>query len=230
MKHTIKRVPLNGARLRAARLNLGLGTRELARQAGTTFTLVDSIEKEDFIGSMTTLAELRAIAHAAGLSLTDLLDEQHADTHDTANADDVQRLAAILIADPRMQTNDDISRALDWTLPRFNDAANALNTAVAPLGLRVHRNPGTICLRPTKTTALEDAKRVDARRTGREGMNASEAALLYKALNGTLSDKLPKTAHPPLGHLINLGYLRPGARKEPLHVPTEETLYAFGSE
>jgi hypothetical protein len=84
-----------------------------------------------------------------------------------------------------------------------------------------------MCLRPATPEALELAKNVDARRTGREGINASEANYLKQALNGELSDKLPKTAHPQIGHLINLGYLKPGARGEPLHVLTDGARYAF---
>lgn len=227
MTDTIKRIPLNGTRLRAARLTEGLGTRELARESGTTFTLIDSIEKENFIGSHVTLAELRAIARAATLTISELLDEQPDTTHTDAPPDDIQRLAAILIAERRMQNTDDLCLALGWTLQHLHNTCQALNTALQPLALHVHRNPGAICLRPTNPETHQDVTNVDARKTGREGMNKTEAQLLHRAISGTLSDKLPETARPALGHLTNLGYIRPGRRGEHLHELTDDCLDAF---
>jgi len=223
-----KRIPLNGARLRAARFNLGLGTREFARESGTTFTLIDSMEKENFVGASTTLAEFRALARAASLTMTDLLDEDNeSNPGASAPPTDVQRLAAVLISDPRMQKVDDICQGLGWTLNQLHEAADSLNASFEPLGLRVHRNPGLMCLRPRTTSGLNDAQSVDSRRSGREGLNISEASILRRALHGDLSDKLPESSRPALGHLINLGYLRPGTSGEPFNVPTDATNYAF---
>lgn len=230
MSHTIKRIPVNGARLRAARQKQELGTRQLARAAGTTFVLIDSIEKENFIGSGTTLAEFRALARSAGLTMTDLLDETDAaaaDDDSAAEPSDLQRLAGVLITEPRMQSNDDIASALGWPLTRLHAAAHALNTELVPLGLRVHRNAGVMCLRPAATSSIEDAKQVSRRRAGREGMTATEAGLLYQALTGTLPDKVGAGVRPSLGHLINLGYLAPGRRTEPNHVTTDDARFAF---
>lgn len=227
MSHTIKRIPLNGARLRAARQKQELGTRQLARAAGTTFVLIDSIEKENFIGSGTTLAEFRALARSAGLTMTDLLDETDADDDSAAEPSDVQRLAGVLITEPRMQSNDDIASALGWPLTRLHAAAHALNAALIPLGLRVHSNPGQMCLRPAATSSIEDAKEVSRRRAGREGITATEARLLYQALKGTLPDKVGAGVRTSLGHLINLGYLAPGRRTEPNHVITDDARFAF---
>ena len=228
MNQSHKRIPVNGARLRAARLNIGLGTREFARESGTTFTLIDSMEKENFVGASTTLAEFRALARAASLTMADLLDED-TDINPASSAppNDVQRLAAVLISDTRMQTVDDICQGLGWTLNQLHQAADSLNAALEPLGLRVHRNPGLMCLRPRTTSGLDDAQAVDTRRSGREGLNITEASILRRALNGELSDKLPESSRPAIGHLINLGYLRPGTRGEPFNVVTDATNYAF---
>lgn len=227
MSHTIKRIPVNGASLRAARQKQELGTRQLARAAGTTFVLIDSIEKENFIGSGTTLAEFRALARSAGLTMTDLLDETDSGDATAAQPSDLQRLAGVLITEPRMQSNDDIASALGWTLTRLHAAARALNTALVPLGLRLHRNAGVMCLRPAATSSIEDAKQVSRRRAGREGMTATEAGLLYQALTGTLPDKVGAAVRTSLGHLINLGYLAPGRRTEPNHVITDDARFAF---
>ena len=227
MSHTIKRIPINGALLRATRQKHELGTRQLARAAGTTFVLIDSIEKENFVGASTTLAEFRALARAAGLAMTDLLDETDSAHASTSEPSDVQRLAGILIADTRMQSNDDIAAALGWTLNRLHTAARALNTALLPLGLRVHRNPGLMCLRPVAAASIKDANQVSRRRAGREGMIATEAALLHQALTGTLPDKVGAGVRPSLGHLMNLGYLEPGQRTQPNHVITDDAGFAF---
>lgn len=139
----------------------------------------------------------------------------------------MRRLAGVLIAEPRMQSNDDIACGLGWTLTRLHAAARALNTALLPLGLRVHRNPGLMCVRPAATSSIEDAKQVSRRRAGREGMTATEAGLLYQALTGTLPDKVGAAVRPSLGHLINLGYLAPGQRTQPNHVITDDAGFAF---
>lgn len=228
MSHTTKRVPVNGARLRAARLDLGLGTREFGRAAGVSFVLIDSMEKENFVSTTTTVAELRSIAHAAGLSLADVLDApEPRPICESGSPDDIKTLAAILITDSRMFSNDDIALTLGWTLRHLHAVAWSLDQVLEQLGLRVHRNAGVMCLRPRTTQALEDVTEVERRRAGRDGMIATEATFLWQALNGSLPDKQGEGDRPALGHLVNLGFLRPGARKEQFHVPSDEARFAF---
>lgn len=223
-----QRVPVNGARLRAARLSLGLGTRELSRASGTSFTVVDTAEKENALATSITVADARRLAGAAGLSLSDLLGEP-GEQVGIEDSNGIKRLAAALTANTRMTPTDDLAVALGWTLPQLHRNARALDAALEPVGLRVHRISGQMCIRPRDANAHDVANEIDRRRAGRDTMTILEARLLRDALLGDSTDTPKDSEKPALGHLINLGVLRPGRRKEPFHVVTEAASAGFRS-
>lgn len=219
-------VPINGALLRATRLLLGLGTRELARAAGTTFNVVDRAEKENTLSASATIADARRLAHTAGLNLADLLTESTSTTG--ICGDDAQRLAGVLISDKRLIPRDDLAAVLHWTLDHLDRTTEQLDAALAPIGLRVHSTNGGICIRPRHLESLQAAQSLERRRASRETMNLTEARLLRHAvLHGGVDDKPTAYERPALGRLINLGCLRPGRTGEPFHVITDEAKAGF---
>lgn len=219
-------VPVDGTLLRSARLRLRLGTREFARQAGTTFAVVDRVEKSNALATSATIADARRLAKAAGVTLADLLAEP---TSTSATCgDDTQRLAAVLISDNRMTAREDIASAFGWTLDHLDQVANDLDAALVPLGLRVHSSNGAMCLRPRHRESLEAAQAIERRRASRDTMTVTEARLLRQGLlNGGIDTNPTATERPALGHLVNMGVLRPGQPREPLHVVPEEVRGAF---
>jgi hypothetical protein len=145
----------------------------------------------------------------------------------TNDPDAIKRLMAALIATTRMTATDSLAAALGCTLTKLHETARALDAALEPVGLRVHRISGQMCIRPRDPDAHNVGDEIDRRRAGRETLNMLEARLLREALLGQSTDQPKDTEKPALGHLINLGLLRPGRRKEPFHVVTHEARAAF---
>lgn len=221
-------LPFNGQRVRAARLALGLGTRDLARRAGTTWTVINSIEKRNFIASTTTLAEVRRIAGAVGLTVNDIIDAPPEKATPPHDADDTTRLAGLLATDLRLHRRSDIADALGWTLPRLRAAVRDLDAKLRPVGMRVHATSSQyLTLRPLFAQAQDDAEALDRRRVVRYGFITTEGRLMYQALNGELTDKTPHDEKPSLGRLTRLGILRPGVPTEPFSVLSDDARYAF---
>ena len=223
-----KTVPVNGARLRAARLTLSLGTRELGRLAGVSLMAINLMEKENRMGAQMTLAQARRIAEAAGLSLTDLLTEPAAQPESVTDDADAQAVIQLLAQDPRLHERDHIAYAFEWDIPRTDAAIAAAEALLVPVGLRIQRTNTRRGLRPSDPAAHDRFEKHLKERAAKNGMNAASARLLRSAiLDEGLRGEPTDISKPNLGYLINVGALRPGSTGEPFHVATDDAAFAF---
>jgi hypothetical protein len=226
-----KTVPVNGARMRAARLTQRIGTRDLARDAGTNIMVINLMEKENRAGAQMSLADARRLASCVGLNLTDLLTEPptRPDEEPTPEVTEDARLVIQLLAlDTRLHERDDLADALGWTIPRTDAAIAIADTLLEHVGLRITRANTRRGIRPTDSRALKAYERHLATRSAKNGMNAAAARLTLAALERQgLSGEPTDADKPNLGFLINVGVLRPGQTGEPFHVLTDEARFAF---
>jgi hypothetical protein len=250
---SVKALPANGALFRAERLRLRVGTRECARQGGTTFTTINFIEKENGISTALTLAEVTKIAQAAGLTPLDLLTPPkrspgrlltNPDTHrngpeppDDNGASaretepdpvaDARTLAQVLVLDSRLTEEVPLCRALGWTLPQLRDAMQLADQLLEPVGLRVHQNPTGICLRPTDPDIHATYELVLQQPSSKRGYNVTEARMLRDAIIANVPDEIRHGEKPAVGSLVRQAILRPGQTGEPSTIATDGTLFAF---
>lgn len=168
---------LNRQLLRARRMELGLTSREVAREAYVSQPLIKRLE-ETGDASVLQVETLTAILRALSLDLTDALEQ--APTATTAN-NLVAAVGGLLQERKRGVPAYEIASTLGTTLDRIETALQVLDSNLRPAGLRVHRNSSGVSIVPTARPDLGSG-------SGRErlrylsNLNSSDLALLYRAL------------------------------------------------
>ena len=224
------KTPVNGDLLRAARLAAGLSANQVAAASNISLTVVTTLEKDSAADHSLTLGQLHAVAHAAGITLSDLLREPRPpEGRVLADPDDdAAYLGRVLIADLRLVPVADLADATGWPSRRVEVAVSELDTQMRPHGLRVHRLGDQVGLRALDAEAQASVDRLVALRQARLGMSATEASLLRKALTGNLDGQRTRVAdRPRLSSLIKAGVLRNGSRGESYYELTDDAAFAF---
>lgn len=200
-------VPINGALIRRRRLAGGTGSlRELARQTHLTNVGLSRLEANNNIGGATTLAQLSRLADCLGVALADLLTPS--EQAPVPPSDDVAVLGNLLAHDSRLTDRTAICRILGWTLARLSAAEELLDANLRPLGQRLHRLNGAVCLRPATAALDAAAARVAAERAADHSINVTQASLILRASRGQLrSNTVREGDLPHLGTLVSLGVL-----------------------
>jgi transcriptional regulator with XRE-family HTH domain len=207
----MKTVSVNGELIRRRRLAGGPGSlRELARQTHLTNVGLSRMEANNNIGGATSLAQLSRLADCLGVTLADLLTPSEQAPAMPSN--DVTALGTLLAHDPRLTDRTAICRSLGWTLERLSAAEELLDANLRPLGQRLHRLNGAICLRPATAALDAAAAQVAAERAADHSVNITQASLLLRASRGVLrSNTLREGDLPHLATLLSLGVLERSA-------------------
>ncbi len=170
---------LNQRLLRARRMELGLTSREVAREAKVSQGLIKRLE-ETGDAAVLQVETLTSILNALSLELIDALDRPSAPT---AADEVVAAIGGLLQERKRGVTTYEIASALGVTLDRIEPALQVLDTNLRSAGLRVHRSSNGVSIVPIARPELGSG-------SGRErlrylsNLNSGDLALLYRALTG----------------------------------------------
>lgn len=187
--------PFDAALFRERRLTLGLSQRLLARSVGVSVSTLALVEQgSDHVQHLSlSLSQVRRLADALGVPLSDLLTEPSEQDRSSQDDDPTTRDGALLgellhsarwrngaVADARI--------ALGWDRKRFDAAIKALAAALPGTGLRLHRIPGYAALIAdgADPAAVEPFKQAESTRVG---IRARQAKLIREAVLG----KVPRT-------------------------------------
>jgi transcriptional regulator with XRE-family HTH domain len=168
---------LNRQLLRARRMELGLTSREVAREAYVSQPLIKRLE-ETGDASVLQVETLNAILRALSLDLTDALEQ--APTATTAT-NLVAAIGGLLQERKRGVPTYEIASTLGATLDRIEAALQVLDTNLRPAGLRVHRNSSGVSIVPTARPDLGSGSGNERLRY-LSNLNSGDLALLYRAL------------------------------------------------
>jgi transcriptional regulator with XRE-family HTH domain len=186
---------VNGQRIRARRLELGLSVTALAGQLGLATDTVHAIET----GTLThpagvSLGAVLGLAQALGLAPADLFDDSapgqaaQPTPAPSAAAPDDRALEAVLLAHGDAVTLDDLAEALGWPLGRLEAALHALHRRLEPTGARLTRtgwnryriDSDQQALTSRQRHALAQRHRAD----DHDGLSVAAAAKLYLLSTG----------------------------------------------
>lgn len=167
---------LNQRLLRARRMELGLTSREVAREAKVSQGLIKRLE-ETGDAAVLQVETLTAILRALSLDLVDALER---DTVPEAEDDLVVAVGGLLHERKRGLTAFEIAAALGVHLDQVEPALEVLDANLRPAGLRIHRSSSGVSIVPIARPDLGSG-------TGKErlrylsNVNSGDLALLYRA-------------------------------------------------
>ncbi|NMM24529.1 MAG: hypothetical protein HHJ11_13755 [Phycicoccus sp.] len=201
-------------------LIFALGERPLVDHTGIPQASIREAKQSGVLEGRVTLAQATRLANRIGVTLTELLTPQttavnaNAATmaHDTADAQaDAQVLVPLLHELTQLVDVLTLARTLGWDASRIESAINAADTALATSGLAIQRIRGQLKLRPAAPVDPTLRARIVGLRTSRRGLTQTEAAMLYKIVNGVQpANTLSNNARLVIGGLKNLGCIEPG--------------------
>ena len=204
---------LNGALVRARRLELGLSERRMAAMLGPGFsqTVVRNLEDG------TNHADLGRVCDLLGLHLTDVLRSKDYIAQTplgprtrTDHLDGVvPRLSAALHELGMLVPVESLAATLDLTLDQVAAAIDVLDSRLEPAGRRVHRLKGAVKVvrRHDATTAAE--LRAHWRgQLARRGLDVAQVHLLRRAALGQVQKRLRNNERVKAGELVNAGLLQ----------------------
>lgn len=168
------------------RTELGLSERALGRESGLGALRIHQLITADGANAM-TLPELGRIADVLACQPARLLGTRQ-DTPAGTDQGDVQTVGAALMSAPRgeMLHTDTLASGLGWAPTRVKDALDGLQAALTPLGLTVHRLPGTgATIRPADGVLDENTQQqLERSHAARSGLKASHVRLLVRIADG----------------------------------------------
>jgi hypothetical protein len=168
---------LNQRLLRARRMELGLTSREVAREAKVSQGLIKRLE-ETGDAAVLQVETLTAILNALSLDLFDALDRPSSPTEPDELAAEI---GGLLQERKRGITAYEIASALGVTLDRIEPALQVLDSILHPAGLRLHRNSSGVSIVPTARPDLGSGSGKERLRY-LSNLNSGDLALLYRAL------------------------------------------------
>ena len=167
---------LNQRLLRARRMELGLTSREIAREAKVSQGLIKRLE-ETGDAAVLQVETLTAILRALSLELVDALER---DTVPEVEDDLVVAVGGLLHERKRGVTAYEIAAALGVHLDRVEPALAALDTNLRPAGLRIHRSSNGVSIVPIVRPDLGSGSGKERLRY-LSNLNSGDLALLYRA-------------------------------------------------
>lgn len=208
-------IRLDGDAIRLARLDLGLSQRSLAKAVGLSTKSMSDVETGHPGAAQDTLLPLQRLVDTLGVPLGQLIADD-TPAHLTASGaraedagpDDMAALGGLLMSNRTNVATTDLADSLGWTLDRLRLAAAALDHHLRPLGMQVHSLRGGYRLRPGDGHRTKARMTLDRITSAEVGLSAPAAALIYRALAGSLSTQ-QVSAHerPRLAGLLRAGVL-----------------------
>jgi len=168
---------LNRQLLRARRMELGLTSREVAREAKVSQGLIKRLE-ETGDAAVLQVETLTAILCALSLDLVDALERP---TVPSAEEDLVVAVGGLLHERKRGVTAFEIAAALGVHLDRVEPALEVLDANLRPAGLRIHRSSNGVSIVPIARPDLGSGSGKERLRY-LSNLNSGDLALLYRAL------------------------------------------------
>jgi len=168
---------LNRQLLRARRMELGLTSREVAREAKVSQGLIKRLE-ETGDAAVLQVETLTAILGALSLDLVDALERP---TAAAAEEDLVVAVGGLLQERKRGVTAFEIAAALGVHLNRVEPALEVLDANLRPAGLRIHRSSNGVGIVPIARTDLGSGSGKERLRY-LSNLNSGDLAMLYRAL------------------------------------------------
>jgi hypothetical protein len=168
---------LNRQLLRARRMELGLTSREVAREANVSQGLIKRLE-ETGDAAVLQVETLTAILHALSLDLVDALERP---TVPAAEEDLVVAVGGLLQERRRGVTAFEIASALGVHLDQVEPALEVLDANLRPAGLRIHRSSSGVSIVPIARPDLGSGSGKERLRYV-SNLNSGDLALLYRAL------------------------------------------------
>lgn len=135
----IARTVLDGPKIRQARLAANVTEKQVIVAVGINFTALRAIESANGNrrhAATLTLTQLRALADAIGVHVTDLF--KPAAEGMPSEPDDARALGALLTNTPPAR-QEALADALGWDLDRLAQAADGLALLLPATGMRLHR-------------------------------------------------------------------------------------------
>lgn len=220
-------------RLRDIRLARGLPIRQLARECGIEIEVLNRLETapNPSLSTLSAAALLRLADYLNVPAATLLTHDNHqqaetpAEPTETASAD-VRQLGALLAALGQDTAAVALADGLGWTKPRLHDAADALDTALRPVGMTVYRRGGMFSLRPHDDShsdaAIAIARHPRARKK-QQLLTPARARLIYRAEREPISPhSVSKTDRTNIATLLKTGVLV--ETKDRYFVPSPEVV------
>jgi transcriptional regulator with XRE-family HTH domain len=168
---------LNQQLLRARRMELGLTSREVARESNVSQRLIKRLEETGDVAVL-HVATLATILNTLSLDLFDALD--HPQTP-TSSDNLVAAIGGLLHERKRIMTPYEIAAALGVTLDQIEPAVQALDAQLRPAGLRLHCTSKGFSIVSIVRPNLGSQSSKE-RLHYLSNLNSGDLALLYRAL------------------------------------------------
>jgi transcriptional regulator with XRE-family HTH domain len=190
------------------RHELGLSQRHVTRQLGVTSVTVAALEAGTNHDDL-PLRLVQRLATTLACDLSDLL--ASADPAGDADPDhgSVSQVGSLLAGADEPVDVDTLAEALECTLAETRVRLDALDGELRPCGLRVGEQAGRVSIvADTARRSPAPFERLLRGQHARRGMAATEATLLYRAMNGALQPgKLTNAEQVAYARLLNAGLL-----------------------
>lgn len=173
---------LNQKLLRTRRMQLGLTSRQVAREANVSQGLIKRLE-ETGDAAVLQVETLAAILGALSLDLVDVLDHGSAVT---APDDLVTAIGGLLHERKRGVTTFEIAAMLSVQLGDVEPALHVLDAHLRPAGLRIHRSSNGVSIVAAARHDLGSGSHKDRLRY-LSNLNNGDLALLYRVM----TDRVP---------------------------------------
>jgi transcriptional regulator with XRE-family HTH domain len=198
---------LDGDRIRARRLSLGISERELARRLGVTGVVVNNLERG--LNHADQDAGLLAdLARHLGLPIADLFTAPPATQAEDGAAGDAAAVGALVAAAGRGVPATVLADATGWTLDRVTAALDELEVRLSAVGQALLRfGDGEVKLVPRVGAGDRDRLQAMLRRSfARTGMNLRQASMLHRVMRGQATGAEQRNSdRVALAELVNAG-------------------------
>ncbi len=191
--------------------NLSLSERTVVTRSGfPTFTFRRARQTGELEGTV-PLRQVATLADTLGLTLAQLLaspeGEVPANLQPRTAQQDAAHLIPLLVDMPKMVAVDHVTRAMGWTQPRTLAALEATPFALTGTGLKLHESNGFVKITPINPTDKQLKKALGKIRNLGLGLNAAEAAVLDRVVNGehVLNRSTGNSQRVALGAVKNMG-------------------------
>jgi hypothetical protein len=201
-------------------LSLSLAERMLVADTGIAQASIRDAKHLGVLDGRVTLAQATRLAQLVGVTLVQLFAPPASDdataTNMTKDATPAAREDALVLIPllhelPHLIEIQTLARTLDWPTVRFEEAMAAADIALASSGMALQRIRGQFKVRPANPVDPIGRKRVVNLRTTHRGLTQTEAAALYKIVNGVLvANSLSNTTRIIIGGLRNLDCIQTG--------------------
>ena len=201
---------INGGLIRLRRAELGLSSRAIAAALGVTGSVVQRLEAGDNHLDV-TMGLLVKLAAVLAVDVVDLVSPTPSESSEGTVASDVAAVGALLHAAGVSTPAGALRDSLGWDQARLIAAIEGLDEQLRSVGMRLKKNGvGHVIVRDLATTSPDTLAKLIRAHVTRDGLNRTEAALLYR-IHTTGAPRDPSNPEAvALGALVNAQLLVPG--------------------